>query len=107
MHCQDPWFSLIRDGKKRVEGRKATPKWRKLKAGDVLVFTNGSEEFETMIDRIDRFDSLDAYLLGVGVEAALPGVSDLEKARKIYLQWSTLQEIAQWGFVGIWVKRVS
>ncbi len=65
MHCQDPWFSLIRDGKKRVEGRKATPKWRKLKAGDVLVFTNGSEEFETMIDRIDRFDSLDAYLLGV------------------------------------------
>lgn len=78
--------------------------WSRLKSGDVLVFTNGKEEFEAVIEKIDRFDSLDAYLLAVGVEVALPGVRELEEARRIYLAWSTPEEIEKWGFLAIWVK---
>ena len=107
MHCLDPWFSLIRAKKKPVEGRKGTPKWRKLKKGDVLVFTNGSEEFETVVERVDAFDTLDAYLFGVGLDKALPGIGDLEAARKIYLQWLTLDEITKWGFLAIWIHLLS
>ena len=103
IHCQEPWFSLIRQGKKPVEGRKATEQYSRIKAGDTIQFFCGSESFECKVTGINKYLSLEEYLRNETLERALPGVSSMEEGIRIYLQWSTSEQINRHGFLGIQV----
>lgn len=103
IHCQDPWFSFIRDGLKPVEGRKGTPQHKKIKVGDLLNFTNGTEEFVAKVTEVRTYASLEDYFEDVRLEKALPGVKSLEAGLAIYHQWSTEEQIKEYGFLGIFV----
>lgn len=107
LHCHDPWFSLIRSGDKRVEGRKNLPMFRHWRVGDIIIFRLRNEEFSTKIVDLRRYQTLDEYLISEGSEKVLPGVSSVENARKIYLQWSTPDEIEKFGFLAIEVSLLS
>jgi ASC-1-like (ASCH) protein len=104
MHCQEPWFSYIRNQIKPVEGRKNTLKHQQYKVGDYIRFYHGKKNFLTMITKINLYPSLDAYLHDVSPSTALPYIDSFDEAKKIYLQWSTEEEIKKWGFLGIFVK---
>ena len=104
LSCVEPWFSLIQKGVKTVEGRKNSPKYQKIRVGDLIDFTNETNRFRTVVTEIRHYISLEAYLNDVSVQNALPGISSLQKAVEIYHQWSTPQEIEQHGFLGIFVK---
>lgn len=104
IECQEPWLSFLRSGTKPVEGRKNSPKFREIKVGDLIEFYYGKDSFQSAVVGISRFDTLEDYLKTVTIEKALPGVSSFEEAVRIYLQWSTPEEIAQRGFLGIFVK---
>lgn len=106
MYCEDPWFSLIQNKVKKVEGRKGKEKFRSLKKGDVIRFLlpNSTKSFLAKVEKVDCYSTLEEYLTEVGVEKALPGVSSYEKGLEIYLQWSSEEEIKELGFVAIWVK---
>jgi ASC-1-like (ASCH) protein len=107
MICDDPWFSLIRQGVKPVEGRKNSPKYQHIRPGDTIQFINGEDNFLARVIEIKSYISLEAYLQDVTVEKALPGVKELEEATKIYQQWSTPEEIQTHGFLGIFVEPIS
>jgi ASC-1-like (ASCH) protein len=62
IHCDDPWFSYIRQGIKPVEGRKATHSYKKIKAGDFINFTNGKESFVAAVTEIREYPSIEQYL---------------------------------------------
>lgn len=104
LECDEPWFSKLKNGLKKVEGRKASTKYRQIQAGDEILFRCGSHEFLSKVVKIDSFKSLDDYLLGVTIKEALPGIKTIEEAREIYYQWSTQEEIAENGFLGIWIE---
>jgi len=104
MHCQDPWFTKIKEGIKPVEGRKGKEIFRRIKPGDTIQFTNGSESFNAKVSKVDTFSNVEEYLEKVGVEKALPGIKSIEEGLEIYYQWSTPEEIDELGFLGIWVK---
>lgn len=106
IHCEDPWFSLIRQGVKPVEGRKATHTYKKITAGDIINFSNGQEHFKATVVEVRHYPSLEDYLTDVTVEKALPGVASYEEALKIYHQWSTPEKLKEYGFLGIFVKPV-
>jgi len=106
MHCQDPWFSLIRAGKKPVEGRKASPSHTKITVGDTIEFFCGQERFLCLVEGINRYKSLEEYLQCETLERALPGVRTIEEGIRIYLQWSTKEQINKHGFLGIQVKKI-
>ena len=55
-------FSAIKSGKKRIETRAATPKYRTLAKGDTVVFVCGSERFERTIRRVRTFKTVSALL---------------------------------------------
>lgn len=109
IHCDDPWFTYIQQGTKKVEGRKGKEIYRALKPGSVVRFhcDNPPREFLAQVDRVDSFVSLEDYLNGVGLENALPSVETMAEGKKIYLQWSSEQEIEEMGFLGIWVSVLS
>lgn len=106
IHCQEPWFSLIRQGKKPVEGRKATERFRRIKPGDTIQFFCGSESFECQVTDVNEYSSIEEYLRNETLEHALPGISSMEEGVRIYLQWSTIEQIDRHGFLGIKVALV-
>lgn len=106
IHCEEPWFSLIRQGKKPVEGRKNTHSYRKIKPGDQINFMNGTDSFLADVKEIRLYPSLDEYFKDVTVEQALPGITTVEEGKNIYFRWSTEEKIKEFGFLGIFVKPI-
>lgn len=109
MSIAEPYFSLILNKIKPVEGRKMSPTWIKLVPGNILLITcPGKYPFYAEITKINyypknsgEFDPLTNYLICEGLNQALPGVKTLTEARNIYLQWSSLDEINSYGMMGI------
>ena len=106
MHCEDPWFTYISQGLKPVEGRKNTPAYQTIQAGDQINFTNGKENFLANVIEVRKYDSLEQYFKDVGLEKALPGTKSIEDGLNIYYQWSSKEKIKQYGFLGIFVKPI-
>ena len=103
IHCDDPWFSHIRNGVKPVEGRKKTHTYTKIKIGDQINFSNGTESFLANVTEVREYASIEQYLEDVTIEKALPGIQTLEEALEVYYQWSSEEKIRQYGFLGIFV----
>lgn len=106
IHCDDPWFSYIREGVKPVEGRKKTHSYKHIKAGDKINFSNGKENFIVDVIEVREYESLEKYFEDVTLEKALPGITTLEEGLNIYYQWSPEEKIRQYGFLGIFVKPI-
>ncbi len=108
--CSQPWYDLIKNGKKPIEGKKGTPKWSSINVDDLVIFRDPDNLHETFtckvinINKYTGYDALDKYLLGETLERSLPGVTNYEEGKKIYLQWSTEQEIAQYGMLAIHIQ---
>ncbi len=103
LECEEPWFSLLRSGKKRVEGRKASARYLAVKVGDMIEFYWGKESFRVRVRAVERYESVEAYLRAVGVEQALPGIKSFETGVEIYHQWTPPEAIAKIGFLAIFV----
>lgn len=104
LHCEEPYFSLIRNGLKKVEGRKNSPRYQNILPGDVIEFYCGDSSFLAEVTEIKRYKGLTEYLTSVTPEGALPGVQSMEEAIRIYHQWSSEEEILRYGFLGLFVK---
>lgn len=86
-----------------------TKKWMSIKPGDQLCFVSPTKE--KMLKRVKKieyypannqgFNPLICYLFKETLEKTLPGINDIEGGKKIYLQWSTQEEINKYGFMGI------
>ncbi|CUI16101.1 hypothetical protein PNK_0473 [Candidatus Protochlamydia naegleriophila] len=106
IHCDDPWFSYIRQGVKPVEGRKKTHSYKRIQVGDNINFSNGTDSFMAKVTEIREYDTIEQYLEDVTLEKALPGIATLEEALGIYYQWSPKEKISQYGFLGIFIHPV-
>lgn len=106
LHCQDPWFTHIKEGRKPAEGRKNLPKFRNWEPGDRLLFVLGDQSFETEVVALRRYKSLEDYLTTETLERTLPGAETMVEGIAIYLQWSSKVEIERYGFLAIEVKLI-
>lgn len=104
IHCQEPWFSLLRSGKKPVEGRKNSSLYQRIIVGDSIEFFCGKEHFLVLVVGINRYSSVKQYLEHEGLERALPGVASIEAGLAIYHAWNTPENIARFGFLGIQIQ---
>lgn len=55
-------FDALRSGKKKVETRASTTKYKKLEAGESVSFSCAGESFEKKIAKVAHFASIDALL---------------------------------------------
>lgn len=106
IHCDDPWFSYIRQGIKPVEGRKKTHSYKKIKVGDYINFSNGKESFKALVTDIREYESIEQYFADVTLKKALPGITSIEEGLNIYYEWTPEEKIKQYGFLGIFIKPV-
>ena len=86
LHCQDPWFTLIRTGKKPVEGRKNLPKFQNWSVGDLLIFDLDRQSFKTRIVGLRRYKTLEDYLCTETLQRTLPDIKTIEDGVSTYIQ---------------------
>jgi ASC-1-like (ASCH) protein len=105
IHCQEPWFSKIRSGIKKVEGRKYSAKYSALQSGEILKFYCNQESFLAEVVKVIRYSNLEKYLTAEGITNVLPGVKSYSEALEIYLGFNTNEKIQQaGGFLAIHLK---
>ena len=110
MECCEPYFTLLKENKKTVEGRRCYKNWALINPGDIIMFTNnGEDHFFASVTKINKYTStkktngktaLQNYLEEETLEKTLPGVKTIEEGMKIYLQFSSEKDIEKCGIPG-------
>ncbi|PIS14021.1 hypothetical protein COT65_01135 [Candidatus Shapirobacteria bacterium CG09_land_8_20_14_0_10_47_13] len=97
----DRWvFEAIKAGQKTIETRAATPKYQKIKIGDVLVFVCGQDRLEKQVAGVSLFAGLDQLLAKIDLKEIMPSVSSPQDAKKIWYSFPNYREkIKQYGLV--------
>lgn len=57
MNLSEPWFSLVRDGRKSIEGRIYDDKRRIIQIGDTITFTNNGNSFSKAVVDLAIWDN--------------------------------------------------
>ena len=93
-------FGALRRGAKRIETRAATEKYRRIRAGDTLVFVCGENKFERRVKKTSLFRSINAMLRKYRVKDIMPDrflKKELENAYNSYTGYK--DKIKRFGLV--------
>jgi len=95
-------FDDIRSGKKTVETRAATAKFRNMKPGDSVIFVCGSEKFEREVKAAKIFRNIPELLLKYDFRKIAPRLSAPEELEKMYYSFPGYREkIAEFGLIAL------
>ncbi len=93
-------FDSIKNGEKTIETRAATAKFRKIKAGDILVFDCARERLEKEVKSVAIYKSTDELAGKVDFRKVMPFVFSVEEMKKVYYSFPNYKEkIAQFGLI--------
>lgn len=95
-------FQAIRDGRKKVETRAATVRYRDIKAGDAVTFVCGKEKFERRVKRATTFKTITAMLRTYNVSDISPNYSTAKELRAKYNTFHGYREkIKKFGLIAL------
>ncbi len=98
-------FLDIKSGKKSVETRAASERYRDIKAGDVVVLVCGKERFEKKIKKARIFKSIKALLKTYPIKKIMPQFSTEKEIRDSYYSYPGYKEkIKKFGLVALELK---
>lgn len=104
LNVQEPYFSLIKNGLKIVEGRLGKNKYFDLKMGDKVLFNN---DLERKVEKIVKYSSFREMLIFEGLKNVLPNVKSLEEGEKIYYQFYSKEDEQKYGVVAICLTKLN
>jgi ASC-1-like (ASCH) protein len=95
-NLSEPWFSLIKLGIKKVEGRLNKGEFASMNKGDFILFTNNELGFERSITisikHITYYDNFKSYLETETLAKCLPGITNIEDGLKVYYNYYTKED---------------
>lgn len=95
-------FEAIVGGKKKIETRAATAKYRDLKAKDIVVLACGKKRIEKKVRKIEHFSSIAAILKKYKPEIINPKTHTLKEARDMWYSFPGYKEkIKKFGLIAI------
>ena len=103
----EPWFSLISLGLKTVEGRKNKGRFKEMKLGDIVEWTNNDFAPRSILTEITgktEYNTFKEYLETEGLEKCLPGIPNLETGLSVYYKYFTKEDEKEFGVVAITMK---
>jgi len=94
------FFEAIKLGKKTIETRVATKKYRKIKQGDILEFTCGRNRLVKRVAEAHLFKDIDTLVETLGLKKIMPQVFSLKEAKEIWQSFPKYREkIKKYGLV--------
>lgn len=108
LHVQEPWFTLIKDGLKTVEGRKGNSTKYKNWENNYAVFYNDDNAILVLVKNVRHYNNLDDYLTTENLNDVAPHLNqnyDLIKSK--YHVFNTDEAIKKdGGFNGIEIEMI-
>lgn len=98
LEVQEPYYSLIKEGTKKIEGRLAKPKYLALQPGDFIRF-NLTLVFE--LRKIVRYATFREMLQRENFKEVIPHALDVACAESIYKQFYTLEQELLYGVLAL------
>jgi len=112
-YISEPWFTLIKLGIKKCEGKISENTCRKMKRGDIIKFTNNDfgKERSCMVEiRFTRFyNTFKDLLLHETLDMCLPGIDSIEEGLNVYYIQNYIDEkktLASSQIVAIGIKLI-
>jgi ASC-1-like (ASCH) protein len=114
IHVQEPWFSLIKSGDKKVEGRLNRGTFSKIKPSDTIIFFNMDKEtkkkntIKCKVIKITEYDTFENMLKTERIENVLPKnpiitINSVEDGVNVYRQWYSEKMEKQFGIIAIYL----
>ncbi len=104
INVSEPWFSLIKNKKKKIEGRLNKGTFATLKKGDIIKFTNNDKSFNVKIRKIVKYNTFEEYLSQEGLKRTLPNIKTIEEGCDIYYKYYTKEQEREYKILAIYVK---
>ena len=99
---REPWFTLIKLGIKKYEGRLYVDIWKDIKIGDTIIFTNkdiGERVITVKIKSIQIFKSLIDMFNTIDIIYILPGFNNIDDGYNLYHKYYTKDDEKKYGMV--------
>lgn len=108
INVSQPWFDLIKQGSKKVEGRLNKGKFKDLRVGDIIHWEFKDNQVKTKITRISHYSSFYDMLMYEGLRNVLPseGIDSLEKGVQVYRQYFSLEKEKEFGVLAIKLRLI-
>lgn len=98
-------FEVIRIGKKRVETRAASVRYRHIKSGDIIEFVCGKSRFQKTVKRVTIFKSVSAMLKKYKVTDIMPKITSAKDLEDTYKSFPGYPEkIKKFGIIALEFK---
>ncbi len=106
VHVSLPWYNLIKEGKKTVEGRPKRNTFAQMKIGQVVKFFNKelNESFCVKIVGISEHKTFEDMIRSNGIDNVLPGIRNIDEGVQVYMQYYNKEIESEFGVVGIRVQ---
>lgn len=106
-HLSEPWFSLVLQGKKTVEGRINDGFFKDIAVGDKFIFYNGDRSFEVRVIA-KRFYKTFLHCLEIeGLEKILPTIDNYADGINVYRKYYSIDEEREFGVIAIEINVVN
>jgi len=107
----EPWFSLILLRLKTVEGRRNKGRFKDMKVGDIVEWTNDNFMPRSVLTRITgkaEYPTFREYLEKEGLDKCLPGMEKfgIEYGLSVYYKYFTKDDEKEFGVAAIRMETI-
>ena len=96
---RDTFLDII-SGKKVVETRAATERYKNIKKGDLLILVCGKEKFKKEVKKVKIFKTVASMIKVYPPNKIMPGISSVKELQKAYYSYPHYREkIKKYGLV--------
>jgi ASC-1-like (ASCH) protein len=93
-------FNAIKNGKKKIETRAATKKYKKVAVGDIIEFVCGKHRFKKQVESAENFRTISGLLKKYKPQQINPAVKTNKELREMYHNFPNYKEkIRKYGLV--------
>ncbi len=104
INVSEPWFSYLKNKKKKIEGRLNKGTFSELQKGEIVKFVNGEKSFKAKIKKIIKYDTFKEYLSQEGLKRTLPNVKTIDEGCDIYYKYYTKEQEREFKILAIYIK---
>lgn len=95
-------FLEIKHRLKTIETRAATPRYRKIENGDVLVFVCGKERLRRRVKRVRFFKSINSMTKVISYKKIMPSLKSSKEMKAVYYDYSAYKDkIRKFGLIAL------
>jgi ASC-1-like (ASCH) protein len=103
----EPWFGHIKANRKTIEDRLNRGVFKRIKAGDTIIWKNKNLKIKTLVRFIKVYDNFKEMLVDQGIDSVLPGVTTFQEGHAVYMRYFSKQQEEENGVVAIGLKLIS